>query len=308
MAATVIKGKLPTFAKNFNTNDDEAGIPYDVTFVIKENVGKENSEDIEIAREVKAHKHILAYHSDVFKKMFFGPLKETNDIIPINETTYEAFEKLMEYIYQVDIECKDMALGELYEFVNLAEKYNMPELMKELKTQIEITPLTMQNLLDVVDVATRYSHFEEVSSALLLSCAIFFKKTVGEEIDKQMQFVLEKYGEGKERLALKLVSMVSNLPRTVCNNCGEDSCMTGQPVLHENLRKGLEVKGNNSLPLMTTLFRGKPWSMFNFTVVDVRPPNSVKLCFKDGSCEPRWTLSAFAINPLDYQQALCYDC
>ena len=84
--------------------------------------------------------------------------------------------------------------------------------------------------------------------------------------------------------------------------------MTGQPVLHEKLRKGLEVKGNNSLPLMTTLFRGKPWSMFNFTVVDVRPPNSVKLCFKDGSCEPRWTLSAFAINPLDYQQTLCYDC
>ena len=203
MVETVIKGKLPIFSKNFNTNDDEDGIPHDVTFVIKENVAKDNSEDIEIAREVKAHKHILAFHSDVFKKMFFGPLKETNDIIPINETTYEAFEKLMEYIYQVDIECKDMALGELYEIVNLAEMYNMPELMKELKTQIVITPLTKQNLVDVVDVATRFSQFEEVSSALLLSCANFFKKTVGEEKEKQMQFVLQKYEEGKERLALK---------------------------------------------------------------------------------------------------------
>merc|ERR1712002_825817 len=121
----------------------------------------------------------------------------------------------------------------------------MPELMEEMKTQIVNTPLTTQNLVDVVDIAIKHSHFEEVSSALLLSCANFFKKTVGVGTDKQMQFVLENYAEGKERLALKLISMVPGLPRAECNNCGEVSCMAGQPVQYEKLRAGLAVKVNH---------------------------------------------------------------
>ena len=209
----------------------------------------------------------------------------------------------MKYLYQVDIECKDLALWELYDIVNLAEKYNMPELMEELKTQI------VQNLVDVVDMATKHSHFEEVSSALLLSCAKYFKKTVGVETDKQMQFVLEKYAEDKERLALKLVSMVSGLPRTECMNCGEESCETGQPVLHQKMRIGLLVKANNTDQIVATQYwGGVNWSMKKFTVIEVQAPSRVKLSFKDGSFPPGWYSSWYYHGGLSYHQTLCYDC
>jgi hypothetical protein len=62
------------------------GIPTDVTFQImhfcsSEVVdGKENDEIV--LGEVKGHKLVLGLLSSVFKQEFFGPAKETKDIIP----------------------------------------------------------------------------------------------------------------------------------------------------------------------------------------------------------------------------------
>ena len=86
-------------------------------------------------RQVKTQKKswlILASFSPVFKKMFYGAMKETRDEIPVDETTGKAFNKLVDYVYQVDINCEDMSLYELFELVNLAERYDVPELMNEL--------------------------------------------------------------------------------------------------------------------------------------------------------------------------------
>ena len=290
MAATLIKGKHPEYTK-FYKNADEDNIPFDVTFVIMDSEGNDKTEDdTKIAKTVKAHKHMLAFHSDIFKRMFFGPLKETKNRILIKETTFEAFEKLIEYIYQVDIECKNLTLVELYDIVNLAEKYNMPNLMEELKTQIKNTPLTIQNLMDVVDIASTFSHFEEVFQALMLSCAKFFKENVGLEAD-MLKFV-DKYAKGREMLAFKLVSMVPGLPngecslvRTVglpkCRNCGEEKCMTGQPVLFENMCRGLKVKPNNAANHQTgQYYWGHPWHLVRedkFIIKNVQAPFRVKL-------------------------------
>ena len=107
------------------------------------------------------------------------------------------------------------------------------------------------------------------------------------------------YAEGKERLALKLISMVPGLPRTTeCNNCGEESCLTGQPVLHEKMRKGLEVKFNRSAGHWE-----KSWNAPNFTVMDVLAPDNVKLRFKDRSGTGTWYKSVYGQH-----QFLCYDC
>ena len=66
--------------------DPSNGIPPDVTFVIEDDNGDQ-------AQEVKAHKTFLAVASPVFRKMFYGSAKDTRDVIPVKETTKEAFEK-----------------------------------------------------------------------------------------------------------------------------------------------------------------------------------------------------------------------
>ena len=57
----------------------------------------------------------------MFKHMFCWPMKETKKVIEVKETTFEAFKKMIEYIYNVEIECTEISLQELYDIVNLEQ-------------------------------------------------------------------------------------------------------------------------------------------------------------------------------------------
>ena len=57
----------------------------------------------------------------MFTHMFYGPMKETKKVIEVKETTFEAFKKMIEYIYNVDIECTEISLQEIYDIVNLEQ-------------------------------------------------------------------------------------------------------------------------------------------------------------------------------------------
>merc|ERR1719347_952849 len=131
-----------------------------------------------------AHKFILASFSPVFKKMLYGNLKETKDVIQVRQTTAEAFALLIDYFYQVDINCEELTIFELFDLVNLAERYDVPELMNELTRQMEIVPITMKNIMEVSITASKFSYFEAASSALLLNCAKVFKENVVKDKDQ----------------------------------------------------------------------------------------------------------------------------
>ena len=98
---------------------------------------------------------ILATFSSVFRAMFFGPMRESKDVIPVRETTVEAFKKLIDYIYQVDIDIGGIELIEVFDLVNLAERYNVPELKEELKDQMELVPVALENLMEVATMAIK---------------------------------------------------------------------------------------------------------------------------------------------------------
>ena len=53
-----------------------------------------------------------------------------------------------EYIYHWDIDCSGLTLLELYDIVNLAEMYDMPKLMAQIKMQMEIA-LSMDNFVHI---------------------------------------------------------------------------------------------------------------------------------------------------------------
>jgi len=241
--ARIINGRIPVYASLLREQFDES-IPFDVTLEIVEKCGDDTNNQVKgDKRVVKAHKMNLATFSSVFRAMFFGPMKESKDIILIKETTIEAFEKLIDYFYQVDIDCGEVGIIGLFDIVNLAERYNVPELKEELKEQMGKVPIAMDNLMEVVAISSKFSHFEDVASTLLLNCAKLFQREVHTAAD-QLQFMLDQRtrGESAAVAALDILALSKTLPALECGNCKELNCLDRQQVEHAKVVIGLKVQ------------------------------------------------------------------
>jgi len=214
--------------------DPSFGVPTDVNFQI---LGYQNGEDQESSLGIiKAHKIVLALASPVFKSEFFGLAKETKDTIPVKETTVKSFQRLIDFIYGKKIEWKDISVFEMFDIVNLAEKYQIPELSEELIFQLRNYPLTMENVLDIAETAEQFNQFETVVSKLLETCANFLKSKLKTK-KSQRQFILKQSGTGKEKLVVHLLSMASP-----CSNCRKSECKNGQLVTNcDILAEGMQI-------------------------------------------------------------------
>jgi len=221
-------------SKSRRIDEDDSDLPYDITFEI---IGNERCK----GRKVKAHKSILAVISPVFKRMLYGAMKETRDVIPVEQTTADAFEKFIDFFYHVDIDYKNMTVLELFDMVNLAEQYDVPKLMEELIVGLTMVPLTMENFMEVATIASKFSEFEDASSALLLHCAKHFH----DKVTEREKFMVAQHREGRGMVALELLSLVESMPpAVVCENCHEKDCLMGMEVPPEKLFRGQHVKAN----------------------------------------------------------------
>eukprot|EP00092_Neocalanus_flemingeri_P088766 GFUD01112199.1.p1 GENE.GFUD01112199.1~~GFUD01112199.1.p1 ORF type:complete len:299 (-),score=61.73 GFUD01112199.1:141-1037(-) len=214
------------------------GIPTDVTFQVMGFRSPELADGPDIERmlgEVRGHKLLLGLFSEVFRRSFYGPAKETKDIIPVKQTTLGAFEKMFEYIYQKEVQWGPLTVLELYDVVNLAEKYDISGLMEEVTNQIVNVPLTMENLMEVADTAAQFTQFPTVSSPLLLTCAKFLKKNTKTPAEL-LQFATDQAGKDQADTVLQLLALVKglpagkDLPALKCHNCREDKCVNGSVI------------------------------------------------------------------------------
>ena len=111
--------------ESFISPDSE--VAPDVNFLVK----GENGESSKIG----AHKVLLAGISPVFKRMFFGPMKETEEVVEVKkETSPESFRAMVDYIYARHPEkvlykimspktiCELYVLGDYYDILNLKNK------------------------------------------------------------------------------------------------------------------------------------------------------------------------------------------
>ena len=64
----------------------DSDLPPDVSILVQ-------TEDGGGQKYVKAHRFPLSCVSPVFRGMFFGPIKETSEVVEVKETTAEAFER-----------------------------------------------------------------------------------------------------------------------------------------------------------------------------------------------------------------------
>jgi len=241
--STVIRGKIPELS--IALHDQYEGIPFDVTFKIIENDDGSGNEMHGLEREIKGHKFLLACFSPVFRKMFYGPMKEKSEVISVRQTSFTAFGMMMSYIYQVDIDCKVLTVGELFELMNLTERYDVAGLMEEVKIQMDMIPInSLSTMIQLASTARQFSHFEFASATLLSKCAEFFQKNI--RADNLSQFMVDQHAAGDGLVALDLLTLVQSMPVN-CDNCGEKFCRVGQGVDVDKFRRiGLKVKVNPS--------------------------------------------------------------
>lgn len=146
-------------------------LPFDVSFNV--------IEDERVTARLGAHRCLLATCSPVFRTEFFGLLAENEKVIEIKETSQHAFYFLLNYIYGASLEpTADMGALQLFEILNLAERYDMARLKAEVTECLEQLRMKEEDVLGVARVAEAFSHFEAVSGAVLASCSRLLKDVI----------------------------------------------------------------------------------------------------------------------------------
>ena len=121
----------------FLKSDSE--LPTDVVFRVEERNEREETN----VEKVFAHKLLLAGASPVFRKQFFGALKEATDEVGVQDTTIDAFTTMIQFMYMAPEETERFALKipncaqSLCELVNISERYQILELNKMAKSSLE---------------------------------------------------------------------------------------------------------------------------------------------------------------------------
>jgi len=216
--------------------DPEFGIAPDVTFQIVTTEGGR-------PEEVQAHRLILGFLSPVFRNQFFGFAKDTEDVISVKGTSKKAFESLIDFIYGKNIDWEALSLSDLFDVVNLAEMYILPEFMEEVKKQIDNYNLSDGNLIEAAAIAEEFNHFEEASAVLMTNCQNFLKAKI-QTVQDASKFAAKNAFTEFESLALRLLASLESV-EVECSNCGGIPCKDGVFVTDiETLKVGCLLKAS----------------------------------------------------------------
>ena len=128
---------------------------------------------------LEAHKMIVALHSDHFKNALYGSgvhfKEEREGIMVIKETTKDAFEDFLGFLYEKKIDFKSKNLGKLFDILNLAERYQVRELKDMTVEVFKNIPIAMDNVVDMAATAEEFSHFDAMSKAVYSRCVAFIE-------------------------------------------------------------------------------------------------------------------------------------
>ena len=237
--------------QEFLSPDSE--IPHDVHFLVK-GEGEGNGDDS--CKPIGAHKVLLAGVSPVFRRMLFGPLKEEREVIEVKDTTKEALDTMIHYIYKPPgscffpanyqdaeddyLDCEDydedylnyqnheeelnrnvtQCPQKFFDLLDLAEKYEIFSLKMALTSSVFKTlPITDDKVATVASVAMKYKiPFEDVSNRMLGKC---------------LKFLLQwKRGKAGEDLWTQFWALVNNSEETLKER------LAGTPFveIHRDLR------------------------------------------------------------------------
>ena len=216
---------------------ENSEIPTDVSFKIGE--GRKKMENI-----VEAHKLVMSMVSEPFRKMLY--VTNTSDKeakeITVKDTTVAAFRAIVNAIYNnktIYESLKDKTVDKIFDVLNLAKKYQIPELVMSTRDCLVSLPLSEETVMEVAIVAVKYNDtFDEEAKELLLHCAKFIKTKFTD-----VNSVLEFHVVNKEHADIvgELFTLMYSLEPVLCHNCRQTPCKDGQGVTEEEVRLDLKV-------------------------------------------------------------------
>lgn len=165
--------KIPTTSAKALYLDIETA---DVYFVVGPD---ENSTE-----KIAAHKNILAGASDVFKRMFYGPLKETGDIIQYG-VNISAFGEFLQFFYKENVK---LTIENVAEVMNLGHKYDVSKCL-ELCVKFLKDTLIDDNICIGLNLALLYEQ-EELKQfcekRIIVNSSVIFKSAGFLECHRQI--------------------------------------------------------------------------------------------------------------------------
>ena len=157
----------------------DSDLPPDVFFQVKEVDGEGEGQ----SKTIGAHRFLLAGVSPVFRGMFFGPVMETGKVVEVKETTFEAFDTMVKFIYNPlggdpfnlnQTRCPQ----KLFELLTLANRYQVLKLAKMTSDALEKLIISRENMIFTAAVAKNYKElFDDLSRKLTLKCLKFLFDT-----------------------------------------------------------------------------------------------------------------------------------
>ena len=96
-------------------------INHDVRFAFSE------EENGHLVTTIGAHKFVLALGSSVFKKQFYGTMKDHGDTVTIVDSSPEIFRLFIACFYK-SVDISRLNVTSLVEFYHIADKYDVQEL------------------------------------------------------------------------------------------------------------------------------------------------------------------------------------
>ena len=209
---------------------------------------------------LEAHKMIIALHSHYFRTAFYGSgikFKEGREgVMIIKETTKEAFEDFLGFLYEKKIDFKAKTLEELYQILNLAERFQVGELKERTMEVFKNFSITVENVVEVAATTELFSHFETPSKSLYSSCVALMAnfKTSGSLV----QFI--QSNEDKTTV-MKLLNDIKteNCPndekKERCRNCQNDPCLDNFKVSLPLLKSHMVIRNICGREPGTKIFR-----------------------------------------------------
>ena len=147
-------------------NEDKS----DVVFVVK-------------GQRVPALKQFLSVRNNVFRAMFSDNFKESKDkTVVIEETSFEAFQTLILFLYSDRLVLKDendvKFMEELFE---LSDRYEAIRLMRKITKKLTKIELTFKNFEQISSIAFRYKR-EELMPKVMEFIDKHFTDSIKEEV------------------------------------------------------------------------------------------------------------------------------
>jgi hypothetical protein len=111
------------------------------------------------------HKYVLSTSSAVFNAMFYGGLAEKDSIIRLSDTNEESLEQFLRFLYTE--ECT-LTADNVVAIMYLAKKYILPNSLGEKCVNFLLENLNPENVLDILEQATRFEEKELEKQCLKL--------------------------------------------------------------------------------------------------------------------------------------------